>query len=875
MISWHILKKYSSRLCSRFKSENNVPKSFLIPQAENNELSQIQENSENKSLIQTDMKSWIEKQKEIRAEIEKRTELAAGLEKFDNSLTNKLERYKFEKAILSPEEAQWKQLGLLIEEMNYKMPTKTENKISLKKSQELLYKDVMYDNENWAGIKRRITERLIVDYRPVNPKYSTARNIPQAILLSRSFADKNKPQYKKIPYPMKTAIGNYTDNYHWLHDDITQGFIDIKDNEELYTNLVEKKFTILKDEIHKELNSMKAKPNFIPLSMCNYNYTRITNKGMYEFLALYRQKITNTKDAPREEIFGVKDIAELYKNFSKTNPDIKEFVEKLKEVLECQGKDVIYNFIVDPKDQYIAIAFMLEGNKEAKTILIKDLKLNKLMPLLLQNTNGQLVLENETNSLYYLELDINKKARKVYRYNIAKNIKSMMYEENDQNYYLSIQPSKNQEYIFINIESTFKPRTNEVWFKAAQSGKHFTLYSAMKYGVSYDLQQSGEYLYVLTNEGKQFHYLQKSKIPYELQYKPQFNAQLLEENQKTQNLLPKFGSNFISSLPSKMQDQQVEISISQPIQNIEKPKTSQIETDIKLRQTPSKYFMSRNLNVDEFNKSLIEFFKQKSDKNIIVPPTIIKDVFYENFSELPIYAYDVFQHYLIALSSENVRKPQIMVKSLLKDTQHKVILDEMPLRVMFEKNMRYENNVAGFTTLHMKHPENYHEYNMSLRKNKAIPLYEYANLDCSKYVDEKLMIKARDGLEIPTWILYDKTCFNENSPAIIYTNGSNTKINSLAFKPWLASALNRGCTIVYPEMRGTLSLDFNWYLKGILKDKINHFTDLGDICEYLRAQKISKKLSALGESPSGAISVSTVMLKDPKIFDSVCLIVFL
>ena len=68
---------------------------------------------------------------------------------------------------------------------------------------------------------------------------------------------------------------------------------------------------------------------------------------------------------------------------------------------------------------------------------MKDLAQSRIVPVIIGNTTGSMVFESDTDSLYFVENDLYKRAHKVYRYSIQKNTKSLIYEETDQNYYLT------------------------------------------------------------------------------------------------------------------------------------------------------------------------------------------------------------------------------------------------------------------------------------------------------------------------------------------------------------------------------------------------------------------------------------------------------
>ena len=53
----------------------------------------------------------------------------------------------------------------------------------------------------------------------------------------------------------------------------------------------------------------------------------------------------------------------------------------------------------------------------------------------------------------------------------------------------------------IDISSTFKPKTNEIWLRNAKAEKEkFWLVQPMKMGVNYQIKHSGQFLYKMSNE---------------------------------------------------------------------------------------------------------------------------------------------------------------------------------------------------------------------------------------------------------------------------------------------------------------------------------------------------------------------------------------
>lgn len=445
----------------------------------------------------------------------------------------------------------------------------------------------------------------------------------------------------------------------------------------------------------------------------------------------------------------------------------------------------------------------------------------------------------------------------MYRYSIKENKKYLIYVEQDSHYSLEgmceyfdeiiVEQSKSGEYIFLQVDSDFQPTTSEVWFKSSQGNTNFALYKPMRYGVSYSLQQAGDYFYVLTNQDKPYHYLQKAKIPDEFLYKHPGSKAITGEKK------------FV--LPM-VKDMEIKLTLNeQPI------KESEIEQQIKNRQTPSTSFISRSHNIEAYHASLLS---DPGFKSVINKPDILGDVLGEDYKNDPVLDFDVFKHYLLTVVGDNAN-PKVVVKSLLKNTEHRVILPEAPLILSLEPNMRYSNNVGLFSCAYLNHPESYNEYNMSLQRLASKPFVSYEGLDTSNYKTEKIQIKTQDKFDIPANLIYHKDLVHGNSPAIMFTNGTNFSLDSMSFKFWFAPLLERGCTIVFPEIRGTNIRDSSWLEKGILEKKIIHIRDFAEVARYIKTNKISQRIAAIGETKSGALTVSSCMLKEPELFDAVVL----
>lgn len=352
--------------------KDSESKSFADPtQTKTKDSKQPPAPSANTDLVLSDMQSWIAKQ-EKRRELMRKEEAEVGLEKFDRCLTN-TERYnrlaEEKKALTLANSAKWQTLGNLILERNAKLPVKEEYKYSLTAKQELIYKEVMYDHYSCGKISARAKERLTTFYssNPV-PRQNTLNYLKQGAQ-SRQFADLIKPEYPKFSHTMVTPIGNYTDVYNWLKNPEHTNFQQIKQAEEDYANLMSARFDLLRGSIMADLNAQRPQSHRKPVPMYQFAYDRKQTDSA-DFLSIYRTREGNpelpTEERTREEaVFSVDDLHRLYKDHGEQHPEIKNFVEQLKDYVDKSSDDPIQTFLVDRTDKYLAISFCLE-EKDAR-----------------------------------------------------------------------------------------------------------------------------------------------------------------------------------------------------------------------------------------------------------------------------------------------------------------------------------------------------------------------------------------------------------------------------------------------------------------------------------------------------------------------------
>ena len=160
--------------------------------------------------------------------------------------------------------------------------------------------------------------------------------------------------------------------------------------------------------------------------------------------------------------------------------------------------------------------FDTEQNGKSYDIIVKDLNSNVMMPVLILNAQDEVAFDDH-QGIYYTQVDADGIGKKVYRHQLGslQNQDVLIYQETNSNFNVSVCNTNSKEFVMINISSTFKPKTNEIWVRNAKSEKEkFWLIQPMKMGVNYQIKHSGQFLYKMSNEDDLQNYsISKITIP--------------------------------------------------------------------------------------------------------------------------------------------------------------------------------------------------------------------------------------------------------------------------------------------------------------------------------------------------------------------------
>ncbi len=160
----------------------------------------------------------------------------------------------------------------------------------------------------------------------------------------------------------------------------------------------------------------------------------------------------------------------------------------------------------------------------------------------------------------------------------------------------------------------------------------------------------------------------------------------------------------------------------------------------------------------------------------------------------------------------------------------------------------------GYTSLTT--PSTTYELNLStgerqiLKRQKVLGEFKPEN-----YQSERIWVTARDGVEVPVSLVYQKDRLTSESPLLIYAYGSYGSSMDPYFSSANLSLLERGFVYAIAHIRGGEELGRSWYEDGKLLHKQNTFNDYVDVTQGLVSKGFGdkNKVFALGGSAGGLL----------------------
>lgn len=221
---------------------------------------------------------------------------------------------------------------------------------------------------------------------------------------------------------------------------------------------------------------------------------------------------------------------------------------------------------------------------------------------------------------------------------------------------------------------------------------------------------------------------------------------------------------------------------------------------------------------------------------------------------------DVFKDYLV-LSERKAGITQLRIIPH-QGAEHYIEFGEKAYVAATSTNPEFDTEVLRLNYQSMTTPNTTYDYNMHTHEKTLLKQQEVlGGFSSADYKSERIMVKARHGVEVPVSLVYRKdTPIDGTSPCLLYGYGSYGISMDPNFSMSRLSLLNRGFVFAIAHIRGGEEMGRQWYEDGKLLKKKNTFTDFIDCGKYLTANKYAdpKKLYAMGGSAGGLLMGAVV-----------------
>jgi len=195
---------------------------------------------------------------------------------------------------------------------------------------------------------------------------------------------------------------------------------------------------------------------------------------------------------------------------------------------------------------------------------------------------------------------------------------------------------------------------------------------------------------------------------------------------------------------------------------------------------------------------------------------------------------DLFNDFMV-LEERSKGLTQIRIKQFSAATDYYMRFDDETFTAGTSVNPEYNTQILRFGYTSMTTPSSTYDFDMATQEKTLLKQTEIVGgYDSSAYDSKRLYITARDGVEVPVSIVFNrKFPPSANTPLLLYGYGSYGHSMDPYFSSLRLSLLNRGISFAIAHIRGGEEMGRSWYDDGKLLNKLNTFNDFIDIADYL------------------------------------------
>jgi oligopeptidase B len=284
------------------------------------------------------------------------------------------------------------------------------------------------------------------------------------------------PKAKILPKKLKKHNEIRIDNYFWLNDRENPEVIDYLNQENAYYEAMTAHTEDFQKELFEEMKGrIKEDDQSVPYLYNGYYYITRFEKG--QDYPIYSRK-KGSLEAKEEILFDCNELAKGHAFFQ------------------------LGGLSMSPDNRYASFGVDTVGRR-IYTIKIKNLETNEILPDVIENATGGSVWANDNLTLFYTRQDkVTLRADTVFKHKLGTlaTADSLVFEEKDDTFNVSVGKEKSKKYIVIGSESTL---TTEYRILPSDTPDgEFKVFQSRVRGLEYSISHFGDSFYILTNKDK-------------------------------------------------------------------------------------------------------------------------------------------------------------------------------------------------------------------------------------------------------------------------------------------------------------------------------------------------------------------------------------
>ncbi|HXO97952.1 MAG TPA: S9 family peptidase, partial [Chthoniobacterales bacterium] len=293
-----------------------------------------------------------------------------------------------------------------------------------------------------------------------------------AMPASLSISAPTPPQAPQHPHPISQQGQTRVDPFFWLRDKKNPETIKYLEGENRYTDLMLKPVQGLREKLYREMRGRIQETDLsVPYRIDDYYYYARSEAGkQYEIFCRKKGDL----NAPEEVLLDENVLAQGLKYCS------------------------VGVLSVSPNHRLLAYSVDTDGG-EVFTLRVKNLETGEMLPDTITGTSYSFAWAADSRSFFYDVLDSAKRPYKAMRHVLGSNVPSdsIVLQEPDERFELSIEKSRSRQFIFFEVES--KLATEIRFIHADRPEETPVLIQPREKELIYHVEHHGDRFFLVTN----------------------------------------------------------------------------------------------------------------------------------------------------------------------------------------------------------------------------------------------------------------------------------------------------------------------------------------------------------------------------------------